>query len=184
MANKTARKLDNGQKIFILQRLACYDSPQEVAQAFKEEYAFEISPQRIECYDPNKRGGKDLCKTWRELFESTRKAFLENVHNYVPEANKAVRIRMLANSAKTLKQRGNHIAYADMLERIAKELGNVHTNRRELTGADGKAVKVEDVTPLSDAQVDNKLIRLLQGMGIVMTEVVADEKPAETPTQH
>ncbi len=179
MANKTARKLDNGQKIFILQRLACYDSPQEVAQAFKEEYQFEITPQRIECYDPNKRAGRTLAKTWRELFESTRKAFLENVHNHVPEANKAVRVRMLANSAKELKRRGNHLGAAELIEQISKEMGNVYTNRRELTGADGKAMEIKNPGLLSDAQVDMKLIRLLQGMGIVMTEAVADERPAE-----
>jgi hypothetical protein len=166
-----------------LQRLACYDSPQEVAQAFKEEYLFEITPQRIECYDPNKRAGRTLAKTWRELFESTRKAFLENVHAHVPEANKAVRVRMLANSARALKARGNHIAYADMLERIAKELGNVHTNRRELTGADGKAVEIK-YPDLSEAQIDNKLIMLLKGMGIVIGEGTADDKPAPANPLH
>ncbi len=183
MAGKSARKLNNEQKIFVLQRLACYDSPKEVADALREEYKVELTYQSVECYDPTKRAGRTLAKTWRELFESTRKAFLEDVHSHVPEANKAVRVRMLANSAKALKQRGNHIGAADMLERIAKELGNVHTNRRELTGADGKAMEMK-LPDLSEVQIDNKLVMLLKGMGVVVEEAPADDKPAPQNPLH
>lgn len=183
MAGKSARKLKNEHRAFIVQRVACYDSPKEVAEAVKEEYGIEISPQAVESYDPNKRAGRTMAKSWRELFDTTRKAFLENVSTHVPEANKAVRIRMLANSARALKARGNHLGAAEMLERIAKELGNVHTNRRELTGADGKAIAMDvEYKDLSIEQIDAQLLRLTQAAAADLDQVTgnADKPPAAT----
>lgn len=181
MAAKSARKLQNEHRAFIVQRVACYDSPREVADAVKEEYGIEITPQAVEVYDPTKRAGRGVAKTWRELFETTRAAFLKNVTDHVPEANKAVRIRMLANSARALKARGNHLGAAEMLERIAKELGNVHSNRRELTGADGKPIAMDvEYKDLSIEQIDAQLLRLTQTAAADQGTDNADKPPAAT----
>lgn len=163
MARKKTVRLDDKQKEFIVQRLACYDTPSEVAAAFKDEYGMEVAPQRVEAYDPTKRIGKDLSQKWRTLFEATRKGFLEHVEHHLPEANKAVRVRHLIHAARAYKSRGNYVGMADMLERVAKELGNVHTNRRELSGRDGKPIEFSDLT---DEQLDSRLAGMLEALGV------------------
>lgn len=155
-------KLKDEHRAFIIQRLACWDSPREAAEALKDEFGIEISPQGCETYDPTKRAGRNLAAKWRELFDKTRQDFQNNLENYVPEANKTVRIRQLANSARALKSRGNHVGMADMLERIAKELGNVHTNKRELTGKEGGPIQFSDMT---DEQLDARLTKLFTTIG-------------------
>lgn len=174
---KLTNKLTEPQKAFIVQGLACYETPSEVAKAVKAEFELEISPQRAESYDPTKRAGARLSKHWRELFNRTRKAFLEHVEKRVPEANKAVRVNQLAQAARAYREKGNYIAMADMLEKIARELGNVHTNRRELTGRDGKPIAV-DYTDMSDEQINARLAYL---MGLATGEAIEEGDDEQQP---
>ena len=131
MTKLNRTRLTDAAKTFVVQRLACFGSPKEVSEALMEEYGVQLAPQNVEAYDPRKRAGQHLSPKWRELFEHTRQAFLDYVEDNVPLANKAVRVRELADAAMRLKARGNDLGMADMLERIAKEMGNVHMNWRE-----------------------------------------------------
>lgn len=166
MPRRSAKKLTEEQKAFVVQRLACWDTPAEAAAALKEEHGVELTPQGCEGYDPNKRAGRNVAKKWRLLFEQTRERFLKNLETEIPEANKAVRVRHLATAARAFKSRSNYVGMADMLERIAKEVGNVHTNRREFTGKDGKPIEHRDVTDYSDEQLDAALNDLLRRLRV------------------
>ena len=177
MTKLKKKRLTDVEKAFVVQELACFGSPKEVSEALMEEYGVQLAPQNIEAYDPGKRAGQHLSKKWRELFEHTRNAFLDHVEKAVPHAHKAVRVRKLARAADAFENRGNYVAMADMLERIAKEMGNVHTNRREFTGKDQGPIKVESVANMTDEQIDSELERL---WGIAS----GDEPEAETPTEH
>lgn len=143
MARAPGGKLLDEHKAFVVVRLACYDSPKEVAQALKGEYGIVLTPQGCEAYDPTKSAGRRLSEKWRALFKKTRDDFHANIERYVPEANRMVRVRHLANAASALKERGNYVGMADMLERIAKEIGNVHSNRREVSAPNGGPIQVE-----------------------------------------
>lgn len=173
-------KLTEPQKSFLIQSLACFETPTEAARAFKAEYGIEISPQRAEVYDPTKRAGVRLSKQWRELFASTRKAFLDHIETYVPEANKAVRVRLLAHAAQAFERKGNYVAMADMLERIAKEMGNVHTNRRELSGRDGRPIGI-DYSEWSDEQINQRIAYLL---GLTAEDEESDDGGASSDQLH
>lgn len=153
-------KLSEVQKVFLVQRLALYESPKEAAEALKEEHGISITPQAAERYDPHKHAGRRLGKKWCELFEHTRKALLKDVEKHVPLANKPVRLRKLSKAAYAFEGSGNYVAMADMLERIAKEMGNVHTNRRELTGKEGGPIAFRDVDMMTEKEVDNELREL------------------------
>lgn len=164
MSDKKKRtRLTEEQKAFVVQRLACFDSPAEASEALMTEHGVKLAPQNCEAYDPNKRAGVKLAKKWRDLFEATRKRFLDDIETHVPEANKAVRVRQLAHAARAFKGRGNYVGMADMLERIAKEIGNVHTNRRELTGKDGGPIETVARTP---EEVDEALRQKMAKLGI------------------
>src|SRR4051812_33570805 len=81
-------------KIFVVQRLACFDRPSEVAKAVKEEFQLEISRQRVHYYDPTTKLGAALAPELKELFAKSRKAFLADIDS-IPIANKAVQLRAL-----------------------------------------------------------------------------------------
>lgn len=157
-------KLTEAMKAFVVQRLACFETPGQVADAVSREYGVQITPQSIEKYDPTKRAGERIAAHWRELFERTRKEFLEHVEIHIPEANRAVRIAKLARGARAMEQRGNYLGMREMLEAIAKEVGNVHTNRRELTGRDGGPVAVS-YSDMTEEQLDARIAALLAAAG-------------------
>jgi hypothetical protein len=133
--------LTDDQKTFIVQRLACYDSPQVVADAFKEEFGEPIARAKVYNYDPT-RSGFDQAEKWREIFDATRKLFLESATE-AGIAHKSVRLRRLEDMCQRAMGMRNFALAAQLMEQAAREVGNAFTNRRELTGKDGSAVSVD-----------------------------------------
>jgi len=130
-------KYSDDVKTRVVQSLACFDSPSVVAKAIKADFGVEISPQAVEAYDPNKAAGKKLSERFRLLFAETRKAFLEDT-SQIAISHRAVRLRTLQRMAEKAETLGNMVLAASLLEQAAKEVGDSYTNRRELTGKDGK----------------------------------------------
>lgn len=58
-------------KRFIVQALACFDTPTQVVQAVKETFGLDVTRQQCELYDPTKYAGRDLGVKWRTVFEDT-----------------------------------------------------------------------------------------------------------------
>ncbi len=50
-------------KIFIVQSLACRDTPQKVAELVKQEFGVDIDRVQVATYDPTKVAGKNLSKS-------------------------------------------------------------------------------------------------------------------------
>ncbi|MEN1613625.1 DUF2280 domain-containing protein, partial [Pseudomonas aeruginosa] len=44
--------LNSDVKAFIVQALACFDTPSQVAESVKKEFGIEVSRQQIESHDP------------------------------------------------------------------------------------------------------------------------------------
>jgi hypothetical protein len=145
---------------FIVQQVACFLSPSETAAAVNEEFGLTVSRQAVERYDPAKRAGQRMAKRWKELFAFARQAFLDEVSDSVPLAHRSVRIKELAAAANLFKKQKNYIAMANMLERIAKEIGSVHTNRHEFTGKDGGPIRYQDTETMTDEQIIQELADL------------------------
>lgn len=120
--------LSNDVKAFIVQALACFDTPSQVATAVKEEFGIEVSRQQCESHDPTKYAGRDLAKRWRVLFEDTRKRFREETAD-IPIANRAHRLRTLGRMAEKAEGMRNLALTAQLLEQAAKEVGDVYVNR-------------------------------------------------------
>ena len=172
-------KLDNEQKAFIVERLAVWESPSEVAKAVKAEFGTEISRQAIERYDPEKHAGRDLGARWRERFWRAREAFRRDLEA-VPEVHKPVRVRRLAEMSRAAQARGNAVLAAALLEQIAKEVGNVYSNRRELTGTGGGPIDTKNSTEqLTDEQLDARLDVALGKLGYQRIASGNDAGPAD-----
>jgi hypothetical protein len=124
-------------KVAITQALACFDGPSTVATAIKTEYGYTVSPQAVEAHDPTKRAGAKLSIKWRTLFEETRAAFIAD-SAAIPIAHRSTRLRALWRMAELAERKGNLALAANLHKQAAEEMGNAYTNRRELTGKDGK----------------------------------------------
>lgn len=119
--------LSDGVKAHIVQGLAQFQTPTDVADSVKQEFGITIGRQQVAAYDPTKVTGRNLGKKWRAIFEATRKRFLENVAD-VPIANLAYRMQQY--QAQLDGAGNNKILKLRVLEQAAKEIGGIYENRR------------------------------------------------------
>ena len=127
-------------KIFIVQSLACRDTPQEVADAVKQEFGIQIERQQVAAYDPTKSRGKDLSKKFVELFNKTRADFDAGLID-IPIANKHYRLKQYQKQLE--RNAKNTVMSLKILEQAAKDVGGQFTNRQEITGKDGGPIQQE-----------------------------------------
>ncbi|MCC9162854.1 DUF2280 domain-containing protein [Alcaligenes sp. MMA] len=132
--------LSEAAKRFIVQALACYDTPTQVAEAVKEEFGIDVPRNQVGQYDPTKVSGKDLAKKWCDLFWDTRKKFRDEVSE-IPIADQAFRLRQLHRMLNDAMKRKNVVLASQLLEQAAKETGGMFTNKRELSGPGGKPME-------------------------------------------
>ncbi|AUX76396.1 DUF2280 domain-containing protein [Sinorhizobium fredii] len=141
-------KLSDEVKTFIVQALACFDSPSVVSAAVKKDFGLDVSRQLVESHDPNKKAASGLAPKWRVLFEETRKTFLEDTAS-IAISHRAVRLRALQRMADKAETQGNMVLASSLLKQAAEEVGGAYTNRREITGKDGKDLP----TPVSPVTI-------------------------------
>ena len=148
-------------KAYIIQMLACYDTPSQVVEAVQKDFGITITRQQVETHDPTKVSGKTLAKKWVDLFNRTRDRFLNEISD-IPIANKAYRLRALNRMAMTTEGMKNFGMTAQLLEQAAKEVGDAYTNKLkvESTGKDGGPIKTEttNLTPQEAAEAYKKMM--------------------------
>lgn len=120
-------------KLFIVTRLACFNTPTEVAEAVKEEFSLVIDRSHVGAYDPTIHKGRELGQKYRKVFEETRAAFLAETMER-PIASRAYRLDRLQNSYNYFVSKKNYIAANQVLEQAAKEVGNYYTNKIKVGG--------------------------------------------------
>ena len=125
-------------KIFIVQALACRDTPQEVVDLVKQEYGIQISRSQCQAYDPTKYSGRNLSKKFVELFHETREKFDAGLVD-IPIAQKYYRLKQYQKHLE--KNARNTVMSLSILKQAAQDLGGQFTNRQEITGKDGKAIE-------------------------------------------
>lgn len=122
--------LTERQKRFIVQELATYKGPTEVAERVQEEFGVEVYKQQVQYYDPTV-GRQKPAEKWRAIFESTREAFKEEVGRH-GIAIRSFRLQELEDLYRRAKRMGNFPLAAELLEQAAKELGEKYTNKKAL----------------------------------------------------
>lgn len=130
-------KLNDQVRTYIVQANACFDSPSTVVEAVEKDYGLKITRQTVEGYDPTKKAGEKLKAKWKAIFDATRKEFVDDTST-IAVSHRAVRLRALNRMAQKAEDMGNMVLAKELLKQAAEEVGNVYSNRRELTGKDGK----------------------------------------------
>ncbi|HGM5820242.1 TPA: DUF2280 domain-containing protein [Serratia marcescens] len=134
-------------KAFIIQSLACFDTPTLVVESVQKEFGLKITRQQVESHDPTKVSGKSLAKKWVDLFYTTRERFKTEISD-IPIANKAYRLRVLDRMATRTETMKNFALAAQIVEQAAKECGDAYTNRQKVehTGKDGGPIESATLT--------------------------------------
>ncbi|AXY56820.1 DUF2280 domain-containing protein [Acinetobacter chinensis] len=136
-------------KIFIVQSLACFETPQQVADSVEETYKIKIDRKQCHSYDPTKYAGRNLSKKLKDLFYETRKKFQENILD-IPIANKAFRLKELQMMYEDSGR--NKRAKQNLLKQAFQETDG-RVTKQEITGKDGKPIE----TVSSDVSTESYL---------------------------
>jgi hypothetical protein len=135
------------EKIFVVERLAMWEEPSEIALAFKEHFGKEIDRRQVWVYNASKpQLAERMSAEMVALFHEVRKRFREETID-IPIANKAYRLRELQKQLERAKGRKfvNEKQLAEALEQAAKEEGGYYTNKRELSGPEGTPLRFPQV---------------------------------------
>lgn len=129
-------------KAFIVQSLACFDTPSQVVESVKIEFGLSITRQQVESHDPTKANGRGLAQKWADMFNATRERFQNEISD-IPIANKAYRLRVLDRMATRAEGMKNLALTAEIIEQAAKECGDAYTNKHkfEHSGPNGGAIQ-------------------------------------------
>lgn len=136
-------ELSDEVKTFVVQALACWDTPSEVARAVKDEFGLVVSRQAVERYDPTKRAGADLSAEFKALFEATRATFLAETAT-ISVSHRSVRLRRLQRMVDKAESMGAMALAAKLMEQAAREMGGTFTNALAVSGdGQGGPVRME-----------------------------------------
>ncbi|MDU6106824.1 MAG: DUF2280 domain-containing protein [Klebsiella pneumoniae] len=129
-------------RAFIVQELACFDTPSQIVESVQKEFKVQVTRQQVASHDPTKVAGKGLAQKWVDLFNHTRDRFLNEISD-IPIANKAYRLRVLQRMSTTAEGMKNLGMTAQLLEQAAKEVGDAYTNKHkfEHSGPNGGAIQ-------------------------------------------
>ncbi|HHG0425722.1 TPA: DUF2280 domain-containing protein [Yersinia enterocolitica] len=143
-------------KAFIVQALACYDTPSQVVAQVKQEFSLTLTLQQVSSYDPTKAIAKNLGQKWIDLFNSTRSRFQTEISD-IPIANRAYRLRALDRMATKAETMKNFAMTAQLMEQAAKEVGDAYTNRQKVdhTSSDGSMASKPTIIRLVGVESNN-----------------------------
>jgi len=136
-------------KAFIVQSLACFDTPSQVVEAVKKEFGLTITRQQVESHDPTKANGKGLAQKWVDMFNVTRDRFQNEISD-IPIANKAYRLRALDRMATKTEGMKNFALASQLIEQAAKEVGDAYTNKHKFEHSGPNGGAIETVTMNKD----------------------------------
>ncbi|WES69668.1 DUF2280 domain-containing protein [Superficieibacter sp. HKU1] len=134
-------------KAFIVQALACFDTPTQISAQVKQEFGLSVTIQQVSSYDPTKAIAKNLGQKWVDLFHETRKRFQTELSD-IPIATKA----KVSKSVTSDGYQSDVVTDAQIVEKASDEAAAVVLAHREgLAAWRGITNKLRDF--LEDAEI-------------------------------
>jgi hypothetical protein len=118
------KDLTDEHKIYIVRRLAAYETLTSIARGLKREFGITVSRALVETYNPVRSSGRKLGRRWKDLFWKARKAFKEGIAD-VGANYPLVRIYWRGEMALEMWDAGQHKVANELLDSIAKEGASV-----------------------------------------------------------
>jgi hypothetical protein len=152
MVGKRPDLLTEEQKTFIIELLAQFEPVKAVVTAFKQrfpQFEGDLTPQRVEIYDPSKYAGRNLSAAHRKLFAEIRAEHIA-AKDRAWISHRSVRLARLARFADAAELAGNLVLAAAFIEQAAKDDGGVFTNTRNQKLSGELTVKEAPEVPPSE----------------------------------
>jgi len=121
--------LRDSERKEIVQRLAAFEPPSEVAEWASEQFEKDVTKTQVYHYDPTRCD--ETAEKWEQLFRETRKEFISDLDT-IALSHRAYRLRELTDLYRRAKQNGAVEEAARILKQAAKEVGEQFTNRRSV----------------------------------------------------
>ena len=121
-------RLTHEQRIYVVKRLAAYDTPAVIVRGLKEEFGITVPWGVVQRYHPERGGGAKLAPCWKVLFRETRKAYLDSTAD-IGASYQPVRIRWRGEWAQETWGAGQHKVANEILDSVAKDAGESLGNR-------------------------------------------------------
>jgi hypothetical protein len=129
LAKRKARiKLTDPQKIYVVRRLAAYDSLAVIVRGLKDEFGITVRSGLIQHYDPQRPAGRHLAPRLKKLFWDTRKTYIDGTAD-IGAGYPPVRIRWRGEMVQETWGKGQHKIANEILDSIAKEAGGAPGQR-------------------------------------------------------
>jgi hypothetical protein len=134
--NRNHYQLTTEQKIYLVQRVAAFDSTRAVIKSMQEEFGIKLSRCSVHYYNPNTHTGQRCAEKWKTLFYETRKAIIAGGME-IGVANKRVRLRRLETMAQDAMDGGDFNSAAKVMAQAARETGARRAKRQRNKSARG-----------------------------------------------
>lgn len=120
-------KLTSEQKRFLVERLACYDTPSEAAAAFEDTFGQKIERGHVTYYDAGRLAVRSkLAPTLVALFDAVRARFVSDTSD-IAVAQKSFRLRQLD---RVVREERSPLLRMQALEQAAKEANDGYGKQR------------------------------------------------------
>jgi hypothetical protein len=127
-ARKPRIRLTEPQKIYIVRRLAAYDSLAVVVRGLKEEFGITVASTMLQHYDPNRRAGRDLAPRFKAMFWKARKAYHDGIRD-IGSNYPLVRTNWRGEMAQETWGAGQHKVANQILDSITREVAGAQGKR-------------------------------------------------------
>jgi hypothetical protein len=159
---------------FIVKQHAKFRNPSLIAKDVSAEFGIELSREQIQTYHPEKGGrGRRMSKALRDLFEETRRGFVEGRDLDFPLAHPAGRLELLQRIADRAEENGNDVLARSVAEQAAKEVGGTARSRREPVEKEGGAAAFNPTQSKEWIELRTKLMLALRPFPDATAAVVA-----------
>lgn len=154
-----SEQLPSAVKREIVQRLAEFQGLTEIARTIKEAHGLELRPQNIQYYDPTKVAGRELAADLKELFTTTRDAFLKNIDG-IRISHKAAQLAALDRALTVAESRQQLPLIVTLVQAAASIAGTIKHNH-EHSGA----IRLENER-LTDAEIDARIAAAAERLAV------------------
>lgn len=174
--------LNEVQKLFVVDRLAEYDTIAQVRTAYRERFGRDVLAATVEHYDPTRSGSKRLRGDLAARFHQ-RRADFTTLLELIPLANRAVRLKERSSIYERQAKKGNDKMALTALDSIQAEMDAVERAKRPigLSGAAANGRPTSTTVDFEGAEIIDGLFSEAAALG--PSPVLALPEPAR-PVPH
>jgi len=135
--------LRDTERLKVVQRLAKYETPTEVAEWASEAFDKDVSKQQVQHYDPTRTD--KVADKWAKEFETTREQYLQNTRR-IGIAQKTWRLWQYQDIAENADDPDTRLR---AMKQAAKDVGDKFTNKTEIDhgNQDGEPLRFQWIDP-------------------------------------